>query len=376
MIVFVRARTKKFGPSFWYLWAGQNISTFGNNLFDVALPWLIYNLTGSTWALAFAGICQTAPELAGIVSGALVDTWPKRRTMMWADALRALILIAVLLVPIRPLPAWLILGAIGSLRLIGTVFTPAQASILSTVVGSDDLTAASGLIQAGVGSARLLGAIVGGTIASLFGGVLTLLIDSLTFLLSLVSLSRLDLEEPPQASSTEGWIVMWAEGMGFILGNYRFLVLSMILVLVNFAFSPLDLALVVWLRDVLHVSGWVWGLLNGALMVGTILGGLTLRRVQLLVTGNQLLAACLLLGGLTLFSLIEGKSAVVTICCMLIYGCTVGWLNSYLVGSLLGRIPSDRRGRVWEMLGSILTMMTRLGSLPLDGLHTMRPLQR
>ena len=78
------------------LWIGQAISTLGDYVFNTTLVlWIATSLAlGQSWApLAVSGVflATSLPTLlVGPLAGVFVDRWHKRKTMLWADAIRAL----------------------------------------------------------------------------------------------------------------------------------------------------------------------------------------------------------------------------------------------------------------------------------------------
>jgi len=87
---------------FGLLLAGQGISQLGDVVFDTTLIlWVATSIArGQSWApLAVSGVLLAAlapPKIAGPFAGVLVDRWDTRRTMMAMDAIRAVLIILLL----------------------------------------------------------------------------------------------------------------------------------------------------------------------------------------------------------------------------------------------------------------------------------------
>src|SRR5262250_1900370 len=76
---------------FALLWTAQGISLLGDQLYLLALPLLIYDVTrsGSKMALAFA--IEMAPYLLlGMLGGVLSDGWGRKRTMVLGNFMAAI----------------------------------------------------------------------------------------------------------------------------------------------------------------------------------------------------------------------------------------------------------------------------------------------
>src|SRR4051794_40929673 len=84
---------RKLPTGFGRLWAAQTVSSLGDGVSHAALPLLALTLTRNPMALAVVTAAGTLPWLLfGVLGGALVDRWDRRRTMWVTDAARAVLL--------------------------------------------------------------------------------------------------------------------------------------------------------------------------------------------------------------------------------------------------------------------------------------------
>ena len=90
--------------NFALLWFGQLISLTGDYVLIVALPFYIYQITGSALATGVMFLVQALPSLfLGSLAGVFVDRWNRRWTMIAANLARAGILLLLLFVHSRDL---------------------------------------------------------------------------------------------------------------------------------------------------------------------------------------------------------------------------------------------------------------------------------
>lgn len=93
--MFALLRQRNFG----LLWFAGAASLLGDWALMVALPFFVYDLTGSALATGLTFMAQTLPRvLLGSVAGVFVDRWDRRKTLVVADAARGLLLLLLLLV--------------------------------------------------------------------------------------------------------------------------------------------------------------------------------------------------------------------------------------------------------------------------------------
>jgi MFS family permease len=177
---------------FRYLFGGQVVSDIGDGITLLLVLLVINDLTGSTAALALMAIAEAVPAFTvGLVAGVYVDRWDRRRIMMAADLLRAVIVLAFALVQTPALvPLLYVLGF--TQASIATFFRPARGALLPHIVPAAGLPAANGLAQASHVIGSLVGAGLAGLIFATFGtGIAGFAIDSATFVVSFLFIVRI-----------------------------------------------------------------------------------------------------------------------------------------------------------------------------------------
>ena len=74
-------------PDFRRLWFGQGVSYLLGEVTYVALPYQVYKLTGSTFAVGAIAIVELVPLLTlSFVGGAAADALDRRRLLVWTEA--------------------------------------------------------------------------------------------------------------------------------------------------------------------------------------------------------------------------------------------------------------------------------------------------
>lgn len=176
----------------------------GNNFYLIALPWYVLQLTGSKYDLTLTGVVQTLPGLAGLFIGVLVDRWNKRRTMIVADFLRGIVALALFSITIfhvvNSRNFMIILFLIPLAELIGTVFYPAQMSLMPKIVPNSQMDKAMAWNQSGSSVAGIAGLFGGGTILSLLGAPFMFAFNGLSYIVSSVSLFFVRVSESKKLS--------------------------------------------------------------------------------------------------------------------------------------------------------------------------------
>jgi MFS family permease len=171
------------------LWIAQTVSIVGDKINQVGLIIMVGHLTGSAAQMGIVLAITFLPAaLFGLIAGPLVDRWDRRRTMIVADLMRAVIVAGIALVVMFRAPAgvtvtlaYLLAFASSTVSLF---FEPSRMALVPAVVTEDELMAANALDMTTASIAELLGIGFGGALVATIGYGSAFWIDALTFLIS------------------------------------------------------------------------------------------------------------------------------------------------------------------------------------------------
>src|ERR1700687_2871323 len=161
-----------------FVFAANVISMLGSGMYSAAVAWTILQRTHSEMALGTFAALQTIPAMLMLpFTGVIIDREDRRRLVMWLDALRAIILFAVMVL------AFLHRVQVWQLYLMNTlvaagfwVFWPTITALIQELTPEGAFVQSNTLLLAGVQggllSARALLGFVYETIG--LGGVLLL----------------------------------------------------------------------------------------------------------------------------------------------------------------------------------------------------------
>lgn len=267
------------GRDFASLFAGQVISRLGDSLHEVALLWLVLKLTGSALLMGSVLVAQLIPTLLfGLVTGALIDRWDRRTTMVAADVVRTLL---VLLIPLLNAAGRLTLPAIYAITFLlataGQFFRPALLASLPNVVRAEELLPANALM----GTTRQLGGIVGpalgGLLVSITGLNTVFYLDAVTFAVSAYAVYRANV---PTAVRTKAALTVRAvtgeiaEGLRYIRGQPPVLTLVILGILSHAYWAAIPVVAPVFADKALGGGSATYGALLSGMNLGMVAGGL------------------------------------------------------------------------------------------------------
>lgn len=353
--------------NFSILLSGQLVSTLGNNLYGIALPWYVYALTNSKGALALTGLAQTLPAVVGLFSGVLIDRWHKRAVMISSDLIRAALCLVLLLGAISHAALWIILVFVLGLEVVGQFFGPASSALFPLLVSSEELAGAQGIMQSSSATAKLIGTISGGALMAGLGAPLLFLLNGASFLVSSVSLLFIRVEERVQVHDAvplqrgKAFYQQWLEGVGVVTKSKYFLLIMIAALVTNFALAPFEISMTAWVKGPLRGNAFDLGIINAGFFVGMIVGGLLLGRVSKWLPQRVIIVAGLMSIGVFTgcFGLLYSVWAEMILCIAI--GFSVGSLNGSLGTTFVKLIPERLRGRVFGLTGAMGMIATPVG---------------
>jgi MFS family permease len=175
--------------NFSLLFSGQAVSSIGDALFAVALPFLVFNNGGNAQELGIVLAAYGIPRVCSILPGGwLSDKLRPRRLMLLADTVRALLvgILAALAIWGHP-NLWQLCIVAFPLGAFQGLFLPASLSILPEILAVDDLQAGNALTLISTQATMLVGSAAAAVLVATLRSGPALVIDALTFVVSAVS---------------------------------------------------------------------------------------------------------------------------------------------------------------------------------------------
>jgi MFS family permease len=362
---------ERLGSAFGRLWAAAAVSTIGDGMALTAAPLLAATLTRDPLSISLVNAVSFLPWLmVGLLSGALVDRWDRRRTMWTVDLGRAAVvaaLAAAVLAGAASIP--LLLGAVFLLGTGQTLFDGAAQAAIPAVVSRDParLHRANGrMLGTQTVGQSFLGPPAGGFLFSA-AGWLPFAADGLSFLASSALVRSLrgrfapgDGDRPPPRRSMRAEI---GEGVRWLLGHRLLRTMALVACAVNLAGAASYSLLVLLAQDRLGLGNVGFGLLLTAEAVGALLGSLFAGRVSRLIGTTRAIAIAMLLEAAG--TVVLGLTRVVAVAAvtLAVSSLAVGVWN--VLGQSLRQELTPSR-----LMGRVVTAfrMVGLGGIPIGGL--------
>jgi MFS family permease len=255
---------------FRLLFYGGTVFYLGGMVSYVAVPYQLYHLTHSNFAVGALGIVELVPLVAfGLYGGALADHADRRLLLITTGIAQLALTCGLLANAFLPSPrVWLIylIGAL--LSAAQSLQRPSREALVPRTVRHDQLTAASAVSSLGRDASVLAGPTIGGLLIQLVGVGWCYAVDvvGLTVAAGLFAMMRpypaVDRSNPPSlAGIVEG--LRYAVGRRDLLGTYVIDIVAMVMAMPIVLFPALA-------SEVFQTPAML-GLLYSAESVGSLL---------------------------------------------------------------------------------------------------------
>lgn len=351
---------------FALIWAGQTLSRFGDNLYQVGLAWWVLETTGSAAAMGTVLILSMVPSLLLLlIGGVLVDRWPRIQVMLLSDGLRGGLLgILALLAWGQRLDLWHIyLGSI-LLGMTSAFFRPAYVALIPEVTPREILPSANALTELGGQLTGILGPALAALLVAQGGVTTAFFLDSLTFWVAALCLVPLRRFPGPsrQAAQSRNILGDIGEGLAVVGGTGWLWGTILMLSLINLTGrSPMNVSLPFLVKDNIGAGVDTLGLLLSLFSIGSVLGTIWLGHQTGLRRRGRVIYFALVVVGLVTALLglplpLPGLGLA-----MLLLGLALAVVNLTWTNLLQETIPSAVFGRVASLQTLGIELILPLG---------------
>ncbi len=360
---------------FLKFWAGQSLSLLGSTVSALALPLTAVLVLGATPAQMgiLTALGALPAVLLGLFAGVWVDRSRRRRLMIAADLLRAVLLftipLAALVGVLRIEHLYLAIPLVAS----GTLFfNVANSAYFPALVGREHLVDANRKLSLSGSLAEILGPGLAGALVQIVTAPIAIAVDAISYVVSALFLAWMNTPEavsrPPAARSSLRREL--AEGLKLIVDHSLLRAIAGSLCTVNLFNAVFEAVALVYLTRDLALDPGLLGLIfaSGSLgfLCGSLLQGVVDRRIGL---GPTIVGGLLLVGiSDLLIPLLDRSVARWTIVAVLVgaqfcFGLGLTFFNIGQVSVRQSATPDHVLGRVSASLQFLVAAVIPLGGI-------------
>ena len=330
---------------FRLLFAAGTVFYLGGFVSYVAVPFQLYALTGSNFAVGAVAIAELVPLLVfGLYGGALADHVDRRRMLVATGLAQAVLTCLLAVNAFAPHPrVWVIYLLSALLAASQSLQRPSREALLPRTVRHDQITAAGALSSLGMQVGMLAGPAVGGLLLTALGAGWCFLVD-VAGLLAAAGLFAAMRPYPHEHETTPPSLRGIGEGLGYalrrrdLLGTYLVDIVAMVMAMPVVLFPALA-------RDV-FTQPQLLGLLYSAETVGALLATATsgwATRVH--HHGRAIVLSAAVYGGAVALAGLAPSLAAALVCFVLAGAADM--VSGVFRGTIWGQtVPDEMRGRL------------------------------
>jgi MFS family permease len=386
---------------FGLLWIAGLVSVAGDWVLHSALPYFVYQRTGSTIATAAMIVAELVPAvLLGPLAGVFVDRWDRKRVLVVANLLQGAV-VAFLLLFTSGDQLWVVYVVAVAAAAISSFSVPAEGALLPNLVGPEQLVPANALNALNNRLGRLVGLPLGAALLVGLGLSAVVVVDMVSFVIAAAlvfgirrggvsaaipgqvpapvtdpaAVPAAELDPVPAAELDPDMTIdeartafahLWSElvdGVVLVRRERSLALVFVVLGLMTFGGTMLDPAFPAWVRDVLGQGPAVYAWLMTAHAMAGIVGSLVVGSIGHRVTPRQLMGWGSLIAGVALLVRFNVPVLAVAFALSALSGVT-SVASSVGVDTLVQQVVPDRyRGRVLGSLGASGALLSLLGAM-------------
>lgn len=246
---------------------GVFLSKIGDKIYLLAMPWLIYELTGSAFGMGLMFLVETIPFIfISPIAGLLADKFSRRNILIISALLQSIAIASIIgLNTLNVLEVWMIYVLGFLVTSAGATFLVLHDTIIPQLFDKDKLVSVNSIFQFMETSTLLIGTAVAGTLIAAIGifPVLGLVSISYGAIVLTVIFLRFTTNENFNPISG-GSFKQFLDGLMFVKNHKIIGPLVLITLLANIANAAMMALLVFFARDQLGLNpqqvSWIYGI--------------------------------------------------------------------------------------------------------------------
>ncbi len=330
---------------------GQLISLVGTWIENIALSWLVYDLTGSPLMMGTIVFITSLPTLFTPFSGVIIDRYDKYkmlRTVQFCFMAQSATMSYLTLTGQIQIWHIVVLGLI--LNCIVAIDMPLRQSIVISLVDDHkDLSNAISLNSSCFNFARLLGPAIGGFLIASFGVGICFLINTLSFIPVIIAVILMEDKPETKKDKKEGIFLELRNGFSYIAHKKELYNLIILLAFVSLLGMSYPIMLPVLTKDIYHSDARLLGYFMSSAGMGALIVTLLLASKKTINRLPELLVSASFVLGLSYLAMGLAKIEILSAIFMLFLGGSV--VGSLIITNTLIQYTTadEKRGRVMSL---------------------------
>lgn len=346
-----------------WLYSGMAFAWFGRQLTVVAVPFQLYELTGSTLAVGLLGVAQLGPLLVtSLIGGAIADAMDRKRLLLVSQIALAMTALGLFWNATADDPLlWPLYVLAGVNAGIAAVDSPTRAASLPALVGRRLLVPALALNQTLGNVAKAVGPAIGGVLIATTGLPATYALEASLFVTAALFMLPLP-QLRPEGGGRKAGVASIMEGLHYL--RDRRLLLATFAIDLNATVFGMPRALFpAFGTEVLGGGADLVGLLYAAPGTGALVAALTSGWIPRIVRQGRAVIVAVVVWGLALTLFGFTSSLAIALPALAVAG-GADVISAIFRSTILQlSVPDSLRGRLSGVHIAVVSGGPRLGDL-------------
>jgi MFS family permease len=345
---------------------GQFISLIGTWMQQIAVSWLVYQMTHSVFLLGLVGFVSQIPTFViSPFAGVWSDRFNRYRMLIMTQTLSMIqAIVLAILVLSGVISVWQIILLSLFIGCVNAIDMPTRQSFVVYMIDDrKDLSNAIALNSAMFNASRLLGPFIAGVLIAIVGEGICFLINGLSYIAVILALLAMNVSNMKSGFKKSSVIEELKDGFTYVFGDTKIKSILLLVALTSIMGVPFIVLMPAFAKDILHGGAHTLGFLMSALGGGALMGAFYLAARTDVKGLRKIINLAALLFGIGLIGLSLSNYLWISLLMTFIAGfgmmVQVASSNTWLQTN----IDDNKRGRVMSFYVVSFMGMAPFGSL-------------
>lgn len=370
---------KLWTKNFFLLWQGQMVSCLGDVLYLIALDFWVLDVTGSTALMGALSALTMLPRIIlGPFAGVFVDKWKRKNVIIFTDLIRGIVITLVgILALMGYIQVWMVF-VIGILSgVCQAFFGPAVSALRPEIVDESRIIKANSVTSIADSGMNILGSVVGGVLYVAIGAPYMFFANGISFLFS--AFTEIFIREPQRVRKEKEELTYKEDLKGGFKFIWRFKTLRNLMLtasILNLLASSAFILILPYFKSMEFLGPERYGVFSAVMSVGMLAGSFLLSVVNIKKNykyGIFAFSTIFCMATLPILFLLKNFTLMLIIAFFTLSANVI--FNTLFQSTLAVVVPSDMRGKVFALLGTISGGMQPIGAFVGGVLGQVLPIQ-
>jgi len=348
------------------LWLAQVISSAGDAIYQIALLWLVFDITGSSTITGLIAMAAFMPAmLFGLYAGVVADKYSRKLIMIFSNLSQALTVIVIPIMLYFGYRNILIIGFFAFIRAsFSTFFPPALNALVPMIASKDRLVKVNSVLATSSQLAYLIGPLSAGLILSVVSIPYLFVIDSASFMVAILILLFIIL--PPKTKLVDKQFSSVKEifsGVQYVT-KHKPLGMLFILTIINnfFIMGPAFIGMLILVKDALGGTASQYAFVEAGLAFGMLIGSVFVYRIGNRINIGKLLLFGMILDGITYSVMYFAGSVNYVLIFIVIHALGIPMITVSRTAIIQKHAPNQYHGRLFSLVHLSVVGVTALSA--------------